>query len=149
MKHRLDFKQAREVEALKAALDQNLSAVFEAFSGLPYAPEPGKQAGREFHSMELGRDLPPYSPHVDSARSSDRIGDFTVSINAEVARWNPHEVARCFFSANLGAPGGATLRLLGGAESRSTIDHLEIELSAPAEPNAQHVMELLARMLDA
>ena len=148
MKHRLIFKAPREVASLKIALDANLSAVFEAFSGLPFAPDTDKHGGRAHHSMEMGRDLAPNSPFVDDASSSATIGEFIVHITADVAWWNPREAARCSFNAHLEAPGGASLRLFGARENAASVKSLEVDVTGPAIERTAETIELLSNLLD-
>lgn len=147
MEYTITFQEA-SVYAMKAALKKRAPEVFELISGRAHMPDTDDETGRDYHSMEMGRDLPPNSPFVDKSSSVSKKDGFEVRIRANVARWNPREVSNCSFSARLMDPDGNGVSINAGAHETASVSTARVRLRAGADNNRGALLRLLVNIFE-
>jgi hypothetical protein len=80
----------------------------------------------EFHSMELGRDIPPNSPYSIHKEIVYNDEGIILRCRLEASCWNETETARTFLSFELSI-NGRKIKFYSGSENTEYIDHLVIQ----------------------
>ena len=87
------------------------------------------------HTMDHGRDAPELRPTSGRTVASFADDAFTWEVTADVARWNPQEVATASLQVRLDGREGLRLRISRYVRDTAMVDALDVEILGATDPD--------------